>query len=84
MRRDLQRRLETLEAKRQGRRTAFDPCWLNLGDGFLRNGEMVMTEEAFRKAFPNCRQITLKLGEIPLAATEESTMSTCEACEAAP
>ena len=65
MRRDLNRRLAALEAITPA---GTPPCrtWLDAGDGLLRNGDTVMTEAAFKKAFPKAIRITLKLGE-PLA-----------------
>jgi hypothetical protein len=64
MGRDLHGRLAALEAKRHPITTRFE-TWLDKGDGLLRNGDRVMTREAFRAAFPDAMRIRLNLGNPP-------------------
>jgi hypothetical protein len=61
--RDIPRRLATLEARHHVGPPKFE-CWVNAGDGYLRNNDGVtMTRDAFDAAFPNARKIKLNIFE---------------------
>jgi hypothetical protein len=59
--RDIRHRLAALEARHHVGPPKFE-CWVDAGDGYLRNNDGVtMTREAFDAAFPNARKITLDI-----------------------
>lgn len=61
MRRDVHRRLSTLEARHHVGKPKFE-VWVDEGDGYLRNKDgATMTREVFDAAFPDARPFMLDI-----------------------